>query len=130
MAHKKALLTKFKSDPEDTEGYQSPTFDGRTWTVPETASSDQESGQISDQQLPPNRENTQNQDLQPKPSTSGQQITSQSLQQVSHLFFTLTIHLSVLMNHQNKSVDPGQFLSTHLLIKQHLQVHQAKQFLF
>ena len=73
MAHKKAILTKFMSDPEDTEGYQSPTFDGRTWTVPETASSDQESGQISDQQLPPNRENTQNQDLEPKPSTSDQQ---------------------------------------------------------
>ena len=45
MAHKKSILNKFLTDPEDTgdsEGDRSPIFQGNGWVIPETSHSDQD----------------------------------------------------------------------------------------
>ena len=45
MAHKKALLNKFLTDPEETDSScttRSPIHDGKTWIIPKTSNSDNE----------------------------------------------------------------------------------------
>ena len=45
MAHKKSMLNRFFTDPEDTgdsEGNRSPIFKGNGWVIPETSHSDQD----------------------------------------------------------------------------------------
>ena len=45
MAHKKALLNKYLTDPEETDSScttKSPIHDGKTWIIPETSNSDNE----------------------------------------------------------------------------------------
>ena len=45
MAHKKSILNKFLTDPEDTgdsQGDRSPIFQRDGWVVPETSHSDQD----------------------------------------------------------------------------------------
>ena len=45
MAHKKALLNKYLTDPEETDSscrIRSPIHDGKTWIIPETSNSDNE----------------------------------------------------------------------------------------
>ena len=40
MAHKKSILNKYLTDPEDTgdsEGNTSPIFQGNGWVIPETS---------------------------------------------------------------------------------------------
>ena len=40
MAHKKSILNKYLTDPEDTgdsEGNRSPIFQGNGWVIPETS---------------------------------------------------------------------------------------------
>ena len=45
MAHKKGLLKKYLTDPEETDSSftnKSPIHDGKTWIIPETSNSDNE----------------------------------------------------------------------------------------
>ena len=45
MAHKKGLLKKYLTDPEETASSftnKSPIHDGKTWIIPETSNSDNE----------------------------------------------------------------------------------------
>ena len=45
MAHKKGLLKKYITDPEETDSScttKSPIHDGKTWIIPETSNSDNE----------------------------------------------------------------------------------------
>ena len=69
MAHKKAILNKFISDPEPSEDSdnRSAIFDGRGWTIPETSISDIQSHLQTEIQPGPS---TGNQDEQLNPSSS------------------------------------------------------------
>ena len=69
MAHKKAILNKFISDPEPSEDSdnRSAIFDGRGWTIPETSISDTQSHLQTEIQPGPS---TGNQDQQLNPSSS------------------------------------------------------------
>ena len=69
MAHKKAILNKFISDPEPSEDSdnRSANFDGRGWTIPETSISDIQSHLQTEIQPGPS---TGNQDQQLNPSSS------------------------------------------------------------
>ena len=68
MSFKKGLLTKFLSEPEDTEDSErdrSPVHNGRTWIIPETSSSEQE------KEIGKKNEKAKNEEEEVRPSTSG-----------------------------------------------------------
>ena len=59
MAHKKALLDKFKSEvSSDTSDYRSPRFDGTNWFIPETSLSENSQSKYGED--PENRPTTLN----------------------------------------------------------------------
>ena len=50
MAHKKSLLSKFISEPEDTDDSvtsRSPIHNGETWIIPETSNSDKDKANVN-----------------------------------------------------------------------------------
>ena len=75
MAHKKSLLRKFLSDPEDTDDTQvsrSPFYNGQTWVIPETSTSEGEVESKNDGKLNKQVRKTSSEN-QPSTSTHHQQ---------------------------------------------------------